>query len=163
MTQTAFALSHARKDLARCRLLAVYGSLRRCDPAARRFFPHPQARFRGEGEVPGLLYDLGPYPALQPCAPEEPPARVAVDLYEILDAALLGSLDAYEAYSPQAPEQSEYIRRLCPVTLSPSKTLTAWAYFFRKALPPETLLTGGNWCQALAEKGPAARRRGPLR
>ena len=51
-----------------CRLLFVYGTLRRQSPHPMARYLARHARYVGTARVAGRLYDLGPYPGMLPAA-----------------------------------------------------------------------------------------------
>ena len=55
------------------------------------------SRSLGRGTITGLLYDLGPYPAVVHGA-----GKVWGEVFEV-DATVLAALDAIEAFYPDAP------------------------------------------------------------
>lgn len=71
--------------------LAVYGTLRPGGRAYAAFGLATRTRHLGPCHIPGRIVDLGGYPGLLPGG-----GRVAGDLLELVDAALVGELDAYE-------------------------------------------------------------------
>lgn len=124
--------------------LAVYGTLRRGEPAHRRFGLGAGLRFVGPCVIPGGLYDLGAYPALL-----EEDGVVAGDLYKVSDPALLASLDAFEGFLPKRPAASLYLRQAVRL-LRPR--VTAWVYVYNLAADRQKLdrsrrIASGDWKQ----------------
>ncbi|HEV3158339.1 MAG TPA: gamma-glutamylcyclotransferase family protein, partial [Candidatus Baltobacteraceae bacterium] len=77
----------------------------------------------GSFKIKGTLYDLGPYPGfvLQGETP------IHGRLLEIKRPHILKSLDTYEEYDPQCPEESQFIRRF--IMLDEPK-VAAWIYVY---------------------------------
>ncbi len=94
--------------------LFVYGTLMRGMPFPMAAYLEQNARFLCEGRLPGCLYDLGGYPGLVYLPGQEKWVRGHV--FELADAqSVFERLDAYEAFYPESPEQSEYLRFSVPV------------------------------------------------
>ena len=101
-----------------------------------------------EGYVRGRLYDLGEYP----CAVLDSDCedRVFGTLYRLPDdPSILRMLDAFEGFDEGAPDQSEFVRVLCVVTLK-SGTVSgtirdAWVYVCPRTPKPERLVPGGKF------------------
>lgn len=117
-------------------LLAFYGTLR--DPALRRRL-HVEELLaeRGPCRIPGVLYDLGAYPALMSSGM----GVVHGDLFAVRDPKALRILDAYEGCDPGDDDASVYVRRAV-VLLEPRTT--AWAYVFNRPQQGSQIISG-NW------------------
>jgi gamma-glutamylcyclotransferase (GGCT)/AIG2-like uncharacterized protein YtfP len=103
-------------------LLFAYGTLK--DPkqlaaVVGRAVPY---RVVGSGTIPGILYDVGDYPALRPS--DAPDDVVPGVLLELDDAALDG-VDAYEGVA-----EGLYVRDRCEVRLDDGRTADAWVYIY---------------------------------
>jgi gamma-glutamylcyclotransferase (GGCT)/AIG2-like uncharacterized protein YtfP len=99
--------------------LFVYGTLRSesSHPKARRL--RAEALYLGKGSAPGLLYDLGAYPAAKFDAGER--RRVMGDVFALgAGGRLLAEMDAYEG--------ALYERIPIEVKLARRGTVEAWAY-----------------------------------
>jgi gamma-glutamylcyclotransferase (GGCT)/AIG2-like uncharacterized protein YtfP len=106
------------------RLLAVYGTLRRGD---RNHHLLAGAQFRGTGLVAGRLFEVPmssyrpyAYPALVVDEAQQAHGalgggRVEVEVVQLPDAAMLAALDELEAFDPDEPDGSEFVRRLVPL------------------------------------------------
>ncbi len=110
-----------------CRLLFVYGTLRKgsSHPIAAYLALH--ARFFAEGKTRGRLLHLGAYPGM--VEPEAPEDWVQGDVFELVDPeATLAALDRYESCAGPNPL---YERRKATVTLSTGDKVTVWYYHYR--------------------------------
>jgi gamma-glutamylcyclotransferase (GGCT)/AIG2-like uncharacterized protein YtfP len=104
------------------RHLFVYGTLRPslAEDAQRRLIARlPDA---GPATVPGLLYDLGPYPGM--VAGE---GTVHGDLLVVAEERDLAMLDAYEECHGNAPL---YRREATVATRPDGTTVATWAYVY---------------------------------
>ena len=121
-------------------LIFIYGTLRRGSPGAMsvRF---PSARFFGETEVRGSLYDLGPFPGL---LLNESKSSVVGEVYEV-DDQTLNDLDEFEA-------SSNYLRKQVDVLLGDGKKL-CWTYEPDPAFySPTALIISGDWLEYAKSK-----------
>lgn len=116
-------------------LVFVYGTLRR---GGVRAMPNlfPDAKFIGQAQVGGSLYDLGAFPGL---LLDESSSQVTGEVYEI-DDGILGELDDIEA-------SSNYVRRQVEISLGDHKR-TCWIYepdpeFYSLHKP----ITSGDWIE----------------
>jgi gamma-glutamylcyclotransferase (GGCT)/AIG2-like uncharacterized protein YtfP len=125
-------------------LLFVYGTLRpEAAPAALRGVLG-RARRLGMGRLPGLLYDLGPYPA---AVPEEGCGEtVRGEVLELPPSpSLLGLLDGYEG--------KEYERVECSVLLDSGRTCHCWVYAYARDPGRAPIITGGDYLAPSAPSG----------
>jgi gamma-glutamylcyclotransferase (GGCT)/AIG2-like uncharacterized protein YtfP len=126
-----------------CRLLFVYGTLRR-DSA------HPMARwlagvsrFLGHASVAGRLYDLGPYPGL---VADDAAGRVWGHLLEMMEPeSALDQLDAYEGCPLGEPIPALFRRGLLPVRAEDGTVHTAWVYTYHGEVVEEKRVTAGEY------------------
>jgi gamma-glutamylcyclotransferase (GGCT)/AIG2-like uncharacterized protein YtfP len=116
-------------------LVFVYGTLRQ---GGVRAMPHlfPDAKFIGQANVSGSLYDLGAYPVL---LLDESNSLVIGEVYEI-DNEVLHQLDEIEA-------ASDYGRKQVEVSLGRHK-VKCWVYVDNcQSDPQRILITSGDWIE----------------
>lgn len=122
-----------------CRLLFVYGTLRRHSQHEMARFLERSGRFLGSAQLSGRLFDLGSYPGLLP--PETESDLVRGDLFELSDpVAAFDVLDRYEGC-----DRGQYSRNLAQALLADGPTLTAWAYFYQGAVHPGQRILSGEY------------------
>lgn len=122
-------------------ILAVYGTLRRGGPANGML---RGAKWLGLDKIRGCLYNLTSFPALRLSCPENQKVDVLVDLYELPDgdeAKYLATIDRYEGYYPEAPDQCLYLRREV-TTLEKKLPVTVYEYRFAPVAPT---IQSGDW------------------
>ena len=119
------------------RHLFVYGTLRPCLAGAEQQRLLAGLMAVGPATVPGLLYDLGPYPALV-----AGPGMVYGDLYLVSDERQLAALDAYEECGGDRPL---YRRQATVATRPDGSTVAAWAYFYERSLAAATVVASGDY------------------
>lgn len=129
--------------------LFVYGTLRRGQPLARYLDP-VKARFVGEGNIVGRLFDLGDYPGATPDPKRF--SRVKGEVYELLEPAeTLPVLDDVEGFDARRPERSLFERRSVTVRLEAGADLTAWVYFYKKPLMQALEIPDGDFIRYRSE------------
>jgi len=106
----------------------------------------------GPCRVPGILFDLGPYPALRPA--RSAADQVRGELHAILDPAVLAVLDAFEGFDPADPAGSDYLRASLRV-IEPTVP-AAWVYVFNREPDPARRIASGDWRAHLAERAASA-------
>jgi gamma-glutamylcyclotransferase (GGCT)/AIG2-like uncharacterized protein YtfP len=124
----------------------VYGTLL---PGLCRHYAMQGSRSLGRGTITGLLYDLGPYPAVVHGA-----GKVWGEVFEV-DATVLAALDAIEAFYSDAPaDKSEYIREEASVCLVETNTsISAWFYRFNRSIAGKRHIEHGDYLKFLDETG----------
>jgi gamma-glutamylcyclotransferase (GGCT)/AIG2-like uncharacterized protein YtfP len=96
----------------------------------------------GEGFVHGRLYDLGEYAGA--VLDSDSGDRVFGTLYQLPDEpSILRMLDVFEGFDEQVPDQSDYLRARCEVTLRSGTVVDAWVYVCPCTPAPERLVPGG--------------------
>jgi gamma-glutamylcyclotransferase (GGCT)/AIG2-like uncharacterized protein YtfP len=103
-------------------LLFAYGTLKDAAHVAAVVGRAVRCSVVGSGTIPGILYDVGDYPALRPSEASE---DVVAGLLLELDDAVLDDLDAYEGVA-----EGLYIRQRCEVRLDDGRTADAWVYIY---------------------------------
>ncbi|MEN3974620.1 gamma-glutamylcyclotransferase family protein [Emcibacter sp. SYSU 3D8] len=131
------------------RHIAFYGLLNPGHGPFEKFRLAEALDLVGPCRIPGRLHDLGAYPGLT-----RRPGMTEGRLYRIRDPRVLRLLDAFEAYWPRRPKQSEYLRR--PVLLA-NPALWAWVYVYNRKPPAGSLAPEGPWAPAEPLSGCRAR------
>jgi len=132
-------------EAADCRLLFVYGTLR------RGFELHHQlarlgARFHTEAKVPGRLFDLGRFPGARPDDREQ--EWVHGEVFELRQpAADLEVLDEVEGFTPGAPEQSEFVRAITAVMLNSGARQSCWIYWLGPGQGSRRRIASGDYAE----------------
>ena len=123
--------------------LFTYGTLQPGCAAAEIRPVVKQLTVVGAGYVGGRLYDLGDYPgAVLDGASNE---RVFGTVFELPDdPSVLRALDEYEGFDAGTPDQSLFLRVLCPATLETGAIVEAWAYVYPRTPEPARLVPGGT-------------------
>ncbi len=112
-------------------LLFVYGTLMRGFGLHRLLAG--RAEYLGEGEVPGLLFDLGAYPA----ALRGTSGRIRGEVYRLADPELWQALDSAEG--------SQYHRGEVGVRLASGGEATASIYWYVAPLGGAVPIPGGDY------------------
>ena len=131
--------------------LFVYGSL-------RRDFGHPAFEYIGryfqfvaQGEVRGLLYDLGEYPAAIPTNEDR---FIVGELYVIKEPGefsyAIAQLDDYEGLNPE--EGEELYRREIAQIRTADGTSEAWLYWYNGSVEGYPVIESGDMLAYLKEK-----------
>jgi gamma-glutamylcyclotransferase (GGCT)/AIG2-like uncharacterized protein YtfP len=102
----------------------------------------------GACRVPGLLFDLGPYPALR--LAQTPADCVRAELHAILDPGVLAILDEFEGFDPQDHPGSDYVRQ--SIELLEPRGIRAWIYVYNREPGAERRIAGGDWRAHLAKR-----------
>ena len=112
-------------------LLFVYGTLMRGFPLHALL--EGRADSVGEGEVAGLLFDLGRYPA----ALQDGGGQICGEVYRLKDPGLLRGLDSAEG--------SQYHRGEVVVRLTGGRQVTAYIYWYVRTLRWAVPIPGGDY------------------
>jgi gamma-glutamylcyclotransferase (GGCT)/AIG2-like uncharacterized protein YtfP len=128
------------------RLIMLYGTLR--DEALRRELGiEGRMRRIGRCRLAGILYNLGPYPALG-----EGKGIVHGELFEVTDPSAFGAMDAFEEYDPARPKLSAYLRVRVRLT-EPDQE--CWVYRYNRPLRSAPRVPGGDWLKHRRVRLPA--------
>lgn len=123
--------------------LFVYGTLMRAMPFPMANFLEQHAVFKGEGWLPGRLYELGGYPGLVYLPQHQ--NRVSGHVFELTNPeAVLEKLDAYEMVDPVEPERGEYLRVLAPVETT-AGFLDCQVYVYNRPVEGLFEISEGDW------------------
>ena len=117
--------------------IAVYGLLRAGESGFARFGLADAFKPVGPCLIPGALWDLGRFPGLVAGAGE-----VVGELFEITDASVMPTLDAFEDYWPDDPDRSRYDRIKLRL-IQPNRA--AWVYVWRLGLEEGAPIPSGDW------------------
>lgn len=122
------------------RHLFVYGTLRPCLAGAEQRRLIAGFTIVGPATVPGMLYDLGPYPGL--IAGE---GVVHGDLLVVSDERQLGLVDAYEECVGGDPL---YRREPTVATRTDGTAVPAWTYYYSRPIGLARALVSGDYRDA---------------
>jgi gamma-glutamylcyclotransferase (GGCT)/AIG2-like uncharacterized protein YtfP len=126
------------------RLIGLYGTLR--DAELRRSLGLAgRVRRLGRFRLAGILYDLGPYPALAPGK-----GVVHGELYELMDKGVLAVMDKYEEYDPSRLKRSPYRRERWRLA---DPDLDCWVYVYNRPVRGLPRVLGGDWLARRTRQG----------
>jgi len=134
--------------------IAFYGTLMRGLGGLDELGIEGELRYLEPCSCAGALHDLGAYPGLV-ASPSEPRStdRVQGELFEILDVRIMATLDAFEGFDPNSPDDSLYTRE--DAELPEPAGERAWLYLYNQPLPtPDpaaTRIDGGDWRSHVAQ------------
>jgi gamma-glutamylcyclotransferase (GGCT)/AIG2-like uncharacterized protein YtfP len=116
--------------------LFVYGTLRSTFSNRYARLLRREGALVGPARVRGRLYDLGGYPALRPAQGHE--QWVTGEIYILRNPVpLLTKLDAYEGPA--------YPRVRTHAVLDEGRSVPAWLYEYRRALPEGRRIASGDY------------------
>ncbi len=123
--------------------LFVYGSLMGGIQSPIAKYLKGNSAFLGEGQVNGLLLDIGHYPGLVYKTDSE--QKVIGHVFELNDAAeMLPHLDHYECVGPAFEEPNQYRRELIKVDLN-GQLMDCWAYLYNLPIEGIKIIESGNY------------------
>ena len=126
--------------------LFTYGTLQPGHAPAMIAAAAARLRPIGQGKVHGTLYDFGLYPGVILDAASG--RTIFGTVYQLPDdTSVLRQLDDYEECYPDAPELSQYLRVLHPVTLANEETLDCWIYVYNRDVRLARIVESGRWEQ----------------
>jgi gamma-glutamylcyclotransferase (GGCT)/AIG2-like uncharacterized protein YtfP len=132
-------------EIADCRLLFVYGTLRR-GFELHHHLARLGARFQAEAKVPGRLFDLGRFPGARPADREQ--AWVHGEVFELRQSAAdLEVLDEVEGFTPGTPEQSEFVRAITVVVLNDGARQSCWIYWLGPGQGSHRRIASGDYAE----------------
>lgn len=117
--------------------LALYGSLMSGLRSERSPDLEGLIEIVGPCRIPGLLYDLGPFPGLV-----EGDGEAIGEMHRILDGRALEVMDWFEGHDPQDPAASLYRRERIRLR---EPDLDAWVYLFNRPTGSAPPVAGGDW------------------
>lgn len=117
--------------------IVFYGTLRLTHETVMHESMAKSLRLVGSCLIPGLLYNMGRYPALKPGN-----RPIAGELYEIIDTAILAELDQYEAIDNENPLAPGFSRQRVDL-LEPK--LIVWVYYYNGEPEHTTLIESNQW------------------
>ena len=98
-------------------------------------------RVLGEGSIRGVLFDLGPYPAV--IGGE---GTVRGEVYAMVEPRrLLERVDAIEGFVAGDAARSEYRRHAAVATLDDGRRCPAWVYFYNRPLGEAVWVSTGDY------------------
>jgi len=123
--------------------IALYGGLRRGEPAYYDFKLDQHLRYEGPCRIRGILLDLGDYPGVI----EQDDGVVVGDVFSISDARVLEALDDFECFDASKPHESLYLRKKVPLM---APRVESWVYVYNQAQARQgshspTRIESGDW------------------
>jgi len=106
------------------------------------------ARLRrvGEASVRGALYHLGGFPGA--ILDEGADGNIHGTVFELpADDGVLDALDEYEDFDPNNLRDSQFVRRLQPVTLATGEELRCWIYVYNRELGSAARIPSGRFSE----------------
>lgn len=124
----------------RPKYLFVYGTLMRGFP--RHALLEGVARYVGEGDIRGRLYDLGEYPGAVPSGE----GAVHGEVYELVrPEEALALLDKIEGYVPRDVKGSLFLREAATAELAVGTRVEVWVYFYNQGRTGASLVRSGRY------------------
>lgn len=126
------------------RHLFVYGTLEPAHAPTEIAVAVRRLRPVGSGSVRGRLYDLGEYPGA--IVSRTSRSVISGKVFELPeDDQVLSSIDTYEGFDPDHPQDSLFVRKRWPVTLADGSRMTCWIYTYNRKLGDARLNTSGSY------------------
>jgi gamma-glutamylcyclotransferase (GGCT)/AIG2-like uncharacterized protein YtfP len=122
----------------------VYGTLRSAPRHQMNKVLEREGDRVGRGRVPGILYNVGPYPGAVRKAGTR--AFILGDVYRLRDSdRALKVLDRYEGWNEKKPESSEFRRSRVAVDMGAGKRIHAWIYLYNQPTIGLPRITSGDY------------------
>jgi gamma-glutamylcyclotransferase (GGCT)/AIG2-like uncharacterized protein YtfP len=136
----------------------VYGTLRSASDHDMSKVLQRHADFLGPGRIPGVLYDVGPYPGVVKKAGAR--AYVRGDVYRLRDSERsLRILDRYEGWDAKKPSSGEFRRSRVAVDLGAGKKIRAWIYLYNRPTTGLPKIRSGDYLGKASRPGRVSRKR----
>jgi Uncharacterized conserved protein len=108
----------------------------------------------GRGFICAKLYDLGRFPGAVPSDDETDKVYGSIYRLRYREAECLRILDRYEAYFPQSPGQSVFVRIAINAFLTSDQApVPCWVYFYRRWVLPGRRIESGDYLESLSSRG----------
>jgi gamma-glutamylcyclotransferase (GGCT)/AIG2-like uncharacterized protein YtfP len=127
--------------------LFVYGTLANENVPEEIASTVRRLKYVGDGFIFGRLYDLGEYPGA--VLDGDRRNKVFGKIFELPDdREVLECLDAYEAFDPQQPSKSLFVRRRTTISRPKQPPLMGWMYEYRGNVGALPLIEDGQYSSA---------------
>lgn len=140
--------SRARPRTESNNYIFVYGTLRAARNHDMSKVLERHADFVSRGRIPGVLYDVGPYPG----AVRKSGARAFVwgDVFRLRDPErALQILDRYEGWDEKKqPRSAEFKRSRVAVDVGSGKKVRAWIYLYNRPTDGLPLIRSGDYLKS---------------
>lgn len=117
--------------------IAFYGTLKRDEETPVHDVIKNDLIFISECIIPGKLYNLGKYPAL-----EDGDRPIEGELYKLKNVRVLSELDRYEAIDDDDPNLPGFSRKAVKLV---KPKLEAWVYYYNGKVNSHHLLRSNRW------------------
>ena len=141
-----------------CYRLFVYGSLRKGFESPAYGYISSYFDFLAHAKAPGMLYDLGEYPAATPnkdAAHND--ASIVGELYTIRNVDefewAIAQLDDYEGVDASYDEPALYYRSKVSVLCEDGQSLDAWIYWYKGDTAGKPVVASGDILEYLRQRG----------
>jgi gamma-glutamylcyclotransferase (GGCT)/AIG2-like uncharacterized protein YtfP len=133
--------------------LFVYGSLRQgFHHEAYKYISH-YFTLIGPAKINGCLYDMGPYPAAQPCTGQR---YIVGEVYQVKDTAefewAIAQIDDYEGLYVETGETPLYRRNSTTAFLADGSEVNAWVYWYNGTVEGKPIIESGDVLTYMKER-----------
>jgi gamma-glutamylcyclotransferase (GGCT)/AIG2-like uncharacterized protein YtfP len=98
----------------------------------------------GKGYIFARLYDLGEYPGAVLDSSRR--YKVFGKILELpADRRLLKQLDSYEAFNPERPAESLFLRKRATIHRTNERSLTGWVYVYNGSVDSAPIIEQGRY------------------